>query len=310
MGEGVRRRHASQLPTDGVAEEQASPGEKEPFFWEKPKSTVPPKNKRGSSYCYCCLFYLILFVVGSCYAMLAANDFSPTKASDQINFMMMRLFRDVSRAKARRRRYGQEGALMSVLLQREEPLPLGDASAGLALTLEELSEFDGRPLTDSSEGAHAPLLLAIHGRIYDVSAGSAFYGPGRSYHKLVGKDATRAFCTGCLEPACLISSTDGLSEAQVKESERWIELYEHHDKYKLVGQVREPITAAEDAADEEADQAEGSDAEKEGASDGAGGGVSAAAAESEAARAEYQRELVDAALEAERSKKHKPFRPR
>ena len=200
---------------------------------------------------------------------------------------------------------------MSVLLKREEPLPLGDASAGLALTLEELSEFDGRELPESSEGARAPLLLAIRGRIYDVSAGTAFYGPGRSYHKLVGKDATRAFCTGCLEPACLISSTDGLSEAQIKESERWIELYEHHDKYKLVGQVREPNAIADDAPEDEEEEQSAVEGERGGASDAAaGGGVSSAAAETEAAEAEYHRELVEAALEAERSKKHKPFRPR
>ena len=220
--------------------------EEKKFFWEKP--SIPNTDpKRRSSYCFCCLFYVIFFILVGCYAALAANEFSPAKTSAQINFMMMRLFRDLSRAKARRRRFGQEGALMSVILKREEPLPLGDASAGLALTLEELSEFDGRELPESSEGARAPLLLAIRGRIYDVSAGTAFYGPGRSYHKLVGKDATRAFCTGCLEPACLISSTDGLSEAQIKESERWIELYEHHDKYKLVGRLRPDVPEASDA---------------------------------------------------------------
>jgi predicted heme/steroid binding protein len=155
-----------------------------------------------------------------------------------VNFVGMRFARDLSRAKARRRRFGQRHALMPLLLGREEPLPLADASRGLALTLEELAEFDGRPLPDSDERAR--LFLAVRGRIYDVSGGATFYGPGRSYHKLVGKDATRAFCTGCLEPACLIASIKGLSEAQVREADRWVELYEHHDKYKLVGAVRPP----------------------------------------------------------------------
>ena len=57
------------------------------------------------------------------------------------NFLLMRFFRDLSRAKARRRRFGQRHALMPVLLGREAPLPLEDASLGLGLTLEELSEF-------------------------------------------------------------------------------------------------------------------------------------------------------------------------
>lgn len=85
----------------------------------------------------------------------------------------------------------------------------------------------------------APLYLAIRARIYDVSAAWSFYGPGKSYFGLVGRDATRAFCTGCLEEACLISSVHGLTEVQTREADRWVELYEHHDKYQLVGSLRE-----------------------------------------------------------------------
>lgn len=229
-----------------------------------------------------CGFCLLAVLVVPLAALLAADGvgLSPHAAYARVNFALMRFFRDLSRAKARRRRFDQKGALMSVLLEREEPLPLGDASAGLSLMAEELAEFDGRLLPDSSD--RAPLLLAVRGRIYDVTAGAAFYGPGRSYHKLVGKDATRAFCTGCLEPDCLIASTTGLSESQLKEAARWIELYEHHDKYKLVGQVREP-PPPENADD--------------------------AAAEAEAAAA-WDLELVARAQAAEGSRKFRPFRLR
>lgn len=182
-----------------------------------------------------------------------AHGGSLTAAYQSFSFGMMRLFRDLSRAKARRRRFGQHNALMPLLMQSEEPLPLADASLGLGITLEELAEYDGRMLPDSSE--RAPLFLAIHGRIYDVSAGWGFYGPGQTYHKLVGKDATRAFCTGCLEPACLVPNTDGLTEKQLREAYRWIELYEQHDKYKLVGMVREEheLTAEAEAEATEAE---------------------------------------------------------
>ena len=168
-----------------------------------------------------------------------------------------------------------------------QPLPLADASMGISLTPDELSEYDGRFLTDSSE--RAPLFLAIHGRIYDVTAGSAFYGPGRKYHKLVGKDATRAFCTGCLEADCLIANTAGLTETQLREAARWIELYEHHDKYKLVGAVRQPSAAEmSDTTDDSADLS----------------------ADLAAAEVEWERERVERAAAAERSKVHKPFKPR
>ena len=60
----------------------------------------------------------------------------------------------------------------------------------------------------------------------------------------VGRDATRAFCTGCLEEACLIASLHGLTEAQAREADRWVELYDHHDKYHLVGLLHEYVTAS------------------------------------------------------------------
>lgn len=41
--------------------------------------------------------------------------------------------------------------------------------------------------------------MALNGTIYDVSAGARVYGPGGNYHTLAGKDAARAFITGCFE---------------------------------------------------------------------------------------------------------------
>lgn len=39
--------------------------------------------------------------------------------------------------------------------------------------------------------------MAVNGTIYDVSASPQTYGPGGSYHFFAGRDATRAFVTGC-----------------------------------------------------------------------------------------------------------------
>ncbi|RMD40338.1 hypothetical protein DV735_g4791, partial [Chaetothyriales sp. CBS 134920] len=58
------------------------------------------------------------------------------------------------------------------------------------LTLEELALFNG---TDPE----LPIFLAINGTIFDVTEGSRTYGPGGSYSAFAGKDATRAFVTGC-----------------------------------------------------------------------------------------------------------------
>ncbi|KAF1914649.1 hypothetical protein BDU57DRAFT_501213 [Ampelomyces quisqualis] len=60
----------------------------------------------------------------------------------------------------------------------------------ISLTDAQLAAYDG---TDPSK----PIYLAINGTIYDVSISPQTYGPGGSYHVFAGKDAARAFITGC-----------------------------------------------------------------------------------------------------------------
>lgn len=58
------------------------------------------------------------------------------------------------------------------------------------LTDIELLSYDGSDPTK-------PIYLALNGTIYDVSSSPATYGPGGSYHVFAGRDAARAFITGC-----------------------------------------------------------------------------------------------------------------
>jgi predicted heme/steroid binding protein len=95
----------------------------------------------------------------------------------------------------------------------ESSLELADTD--VTVEIEELESANG--LNDT------PLWISIKGRVYDVTAGSKFYGVGKPYYKFVGRDATRAFCTGCMEPECLISNLDGLTEHQLREADRWLE---------------------------------------------------------------------------------------
>ncbi|MCJ1310337.1 hypothetical protein MMC25_004001 [Agyrium rufum] len=44
-----------------------------------------------------------------------------------------------------------------------------------------------------------PIYLALNGTIYDVSTSPQTYGPGGSYHFFAGRDASRAFVTGCFQ---------------------------------------------------------------------------------------------------------------
>jgi membrane-associated progesterone receptor component len=44
---------------------------------------------------------------------------------------------------------------------------------------------------DGSAGKQGPILLAIEGRVFDVTKGSSFYGPGGPYGNFAGRDASR-----------------------------------------------------------------------------------------------------------------------
>ena len=62
----------------------------------------------------------------------------------------------------------------------------------LSLTPEQLALYNG---SDSA----LPIYLAINGSVFDVSANPLVYGPGGHYNFFTGKDATRAFVTGCFQ---------------------------------------------------------------------------------------------------------------
>lgn len=58
-------------------------------------------------------------------------------------------------------------------------------SDDIEITLEELSKYNGMD-------PYRPLALAVRGRVYDVSRGVDFYGPGKPYSVYAGKEVSRA----------------------------------------------------------------------------------------------------------------------
>jgi predicted heme/steroid binding protein len=72
---------------------------------------------------------------------------------------------------------------------RHSAYPLLQRGA-IQLTPAELSLYNGT-------SPDLPIYLSINQTIFDVSASPQTYGPGGSYHVFAGRDATRAFVTGC-----------------------------------------------------------------------------------------------------------------
>lgn len=95
--------------------------------------------------------------------------------------------------------------------------------------------------TFSGEVDGRPLYLAIDGDVYDVSANRATYGPGGSYHFMAGRDAARAFATGCFATHQTHDIRD-LSDQEWAALTHWKDFFAKSTKYRKVGRVmHEPI---------------------------------------------------------------------
>ena len=96
------------------------------------------------------------------------------------------------------------------------------------LTLEQLKDYTGK---DSSK----PLLVGIKGKLYDVSAGAEFYGPGGPYNLFCGIDASRALAKMSFKPEDLAGGIDDLSQSERDILFDWEQKFKM--KYKYVGDI-------------------------------------------------------------------------
>jgi len=80
------------------------------------------------------------------------------------------------------------------------------------LTELELSAYTGVDPT-------LPLYVAVNGSVFDVSANPGMYGPGGGYHFFAGRDAARAFVSGCFDTD-LTHDLRGLEEMYITGTSR------------------------------------------------------------------------------------------
>lgn len=105
------------------------------------------------------------------------------------------------------------------------PIPEAEARD---YTRSELLDYDG---SDPMK----PSLIAIRGRVYDVTRGRDFYGPGGPYGMFAGKDCTRALATMSFDGDRFTSSEEGLTAEEIDTLEEWIETFE--GKYGSIGNL-------------------------------------------------------------------------
>ncbi|KAK9721142.1 hypothetical protein K7432_003670 [Basidiobolus ranarum] len=102
----------------------------------------------------------------------------------------------------------------------------------LLLSEAELSRFNG-------EDPKLPVYIAIDGDVYDVTAGGSFYTKGGSYGFFSGRDAARAYVTGCFQEH-LTHDLRGLTKSQLEGLKGWKDFYKNHHSYYQIGQVVHP----------------------------------------------------------------------
>uniref|UniRef100_A0A7N0V5G7 Cytochrome b5 heme-binding domain-containing protein n=1 Tax=Kalanchoe fedtschenkoi TaxID=63787 RepID=A0A7N0V5G7_KALFE len=98
----------------------------------------------------------------------------------------------------------------------------------LQLSAEQLREFDGSDLSK-------PIYLAVKGRIFDVTSGKSFYGPGGAYEMFAGKDASRALAKMSKNEEDVVADIEGLSNKEMGVLSDWERKFEA--KYPIVGRV-------------------------------------------------------------------------
>lgn len=99
-------------------------------------------------------------------------------------------------------------------------------------TLEELRQYNGI----QGEGR---ILIAVNGKVFDVTKGKMYYGPKGPYAAFAGRDASRGLATFSIET--FTEEYDDLSDLQPHEMDSVLEWeMQFKEKYEYVGRLLKP----------------------------------------------------------------------
>ena len=111
-------------------------------------------------------------------------------------------------------------------------------SSDRILNKEDLAPHTGLEEKPESYGT-APIYIGAGDKVFDVSfGGMTFYGPGCSYHRFAGKDASRALAKMSFDPEDAENpDVSDLTDTQRKTLVDWIKTFEERKGYPIVGRL-------------------------------------------------------------------------
>ncbi|KAK4226735.1 cytochrome b5-like heme/steroid binding domain-containing protein [Podospora fimiseda] len=102
--------------------------------------------------------------------------------------------------------------------------------------------FTPRTLLPYNGENNQPVYLAVRGRVFDVTRGRNFYGPGGPYANFAGRDASRGLAKGSFDEDMLTKDLDGpldtladLTRDELEAMAGWEERFQ--EKYLVVGRL-------------------------------------------------------------------------
>ncbi|KEY67340.1 hypothetical protein S7711_09470 [Stachybotrys chartarum IBT 7711] len=124
----------------------------------------------------------------------------------------------------------------SMLRPTPSPKPSRDAPPTIFRT------YTPRSLLPFNGEQGAPVFLAVRGKVFDVSRGRNFYGPGGPYSNFAGRDASRGLACGSFDEDMLTKDLDGpldtlegLGAEEMEALQGWEDRF--NDKYDIVGEL-------------------------------------------------------------------------